>query len=313
MHGDGRQDGLADGEAAIDPGAVEQIDLADEVGDEARPRPLVDLTGRADLLDAAGIHDGDPVRHGERLLLVVRHEDQGHAEILLDLLQLELHLLPQLAIERAERLVTEQDGRLDHQRPGQRHALLLPAGELRRAAGFVAGQFDAGQRGGDPLGDLRLREAAHPQAEGDVLGDGAVREQGIGLEDHAHVPLVYRHVGDVTTADEDAALIDRLETGDHPQGRRLAAAGRAEQREEFARTDVERHVIDRSDDPVIGLRHRIEADRGGSPFRREVHRQFSRPPFNHAGCAGRGDRSRPCGRCTTAREAGSASPPSHRC
>ena len=36
-----------------------------------------------------------------------------------------------------------------------------------------------------------------------------------------------------------------LETGDHPQQRGLAAAGRAEQDEEFARVDVEADIVDR--------------------------------------------------------------------
>jgi hypothetical protein len=39
-------------------------------------------------------------------------------------------LLADLGVERAERLVEEQHGRLDRQRPGQRHPLALAAGEL---------------------------------------------------------------------------------------------------------------------------------------------------------------------------------------
>ena len=60
----------------------------------------------------------------------MRHEDQGDAEPLLQLLQLELHLLAQLAVERAQRLVAQQHARLDHERAGERHALLLAAREL---------------------------------------------------------------------------------------------------------------------------------------------------------------------------------------
>ena len=36
---------------------------------------------------------------------------------------------------------------------------------------------------------------------------------------------------------QDAAVVGRFETGDHAQGRGLAAAGRPEQREELARLD----------------------------------------------------------------------------
>src|SRR5690606_41826467 len=54
------------------------------------------------------------------------------AQILLQLLQFELHLLAQLLVERAERLVAQQYARRDHDRAGQRDALLLTARELRR-------------------------------------------------------------------------------------------------------------------------------------------------------------------------------------
>jgi hypothetical protein len=41
-------------------------------------------------------------------------------------------LLAHLGVERAEGLVEQQDLRLDGQRPGQRDALALAAGKLRR-------------------------------------------------------------------------------------------------------------------------------------------------------------------------------------
>ena len=46
--------------------------------------------------------------------------------------QLELQLLAQLGVQRSERLVEQQHGRPQHQRPGQRDPLLLAAGQLVR-------------------------------------------------------------------------------------------------------------------------------------------------------------------------------------
>ena len=51
----------------------------------------------------------------------------------LEVLQLELHLLAELQVERAERLVEQESGRPVHERSGKRDPLLLAAGELRRA------------------------------------------------------------------------------------------------------------------------------------------------------------------------------------
>ena len=56
----------------------------------------------------------------------------------LDALELDLHLAAQLEVERAERLVEQQHLGVVDQGPGQRHPLLLAAGELGRlAAGEV--------------------------------------------------------------------------------------------------------------------------------------------------------------------------------
>ena len=78
----------------------------------------------------------------ERLLLVVRHVDERDADLALDALQLDLHLLAELQVERAERLVEEQHGGLVHDRARQRDPLALAAGELRRLARAEAGQAD---------------------------------------------------------------------------------------------------------------------------------------------------------------------------
>ena len=70
----------------------------------------------------------------ERLLLVVRHVDERDADLALDRLELDLHLLAELEVERAERLVEEQDLRAVHDRARERDALPLTAGQLGRLA-----------------------------------------------------------------------------------------------------------------------------------------------------------------------------------
>ena len=68
------------------------------------------------------------------------------------------------------------------------------------------------------------------------------------LEDRVDVALVRRDAGDRLAGEEDLALGRLLEAGDHPQGRRLAAAGRAEQAvERAAAAIVQRHPVDRDD------------------------------------------------------------------
>src|SRR5256885_563650 len=62
---EGKPEAVADGEgAAVEP-ALQEVRRrrADESGDEKVGRIVVQLERRADLLDAAGVHDHDPVGH----------------------------------------------------------------------------------------------------------------------------------------------------------------------------------------------------------------------------------------------------------
>ena len=93
-------------------------------------RVLVDVRRRADLLDAPVAEHGHSVAHGERLLLVVGHVDERDADLALDRAQLLLHLLAQLQVERAQRLVEEQHAGTVHERARERDALALAAREL---------------------------------------------------------------------------------------------------------------------------------------------------------------------------------------
>ena len=86
----------------------------------------------------------------------------------------------------------------------------------------------------DLLAALRPRNALHLEPVAHVLADRHVREEGVVLEDGVHVARVRRLPRDVFAAEGDAAGVRLLEPGDHAQRRRLAGAGRAEQREELA-------------------------------------------------------------------------------
>ena len=98
------------------------------------PGILVDVRRRADLHDLAVVHDADAGRERHRLLLVVGHDHEGDAELVLDVQQLELRVLAQLLVERGERLVEQQELRALDERARERDALALAAGELVRHA-----------------------------------------------------------------------------------------------------------------------------------------------------------------------------------
>ena len=239
-------------------GAGQEVGRADEPGDEDAGRRGVDLLRRPDLLDLTAAHDGDAVAHRERLALVVGHEDERDPDLALDPLELDLHRLAQLQVEGGQRLVEEQGARQVDERPGQGDALLLAAGELGRPAGGELGQADDVEHLHRPAAGLGRRHLLGPQPERHVVEHRHVREQGVLLEDRVDVALVRRHVGHVDALEHDPAARRQLEAGDHLEQRRLAAARRAEEREELAPGDREVGPVDGDERPEL-LAHRRRA------------------------------------------------------
>ncbi len=165
------------------------------------------------------------------------------------MLQLELHLLPQLEVQRAERLVEQQHAGPVDQRACQRDPLLLPAGELPGGAAAELFQLHHLQGPRDLLRALGRRHPPHAEAVGDVLPHAHVREQRVVLEDGIDVALERWEGADRRARHEDLALGRPLEPGDHPERRGLARAGGAQQREKLAGRDLQREIIHRRELP----------------------------------------------------------------
>ena len=112
------------------------------------------------------------------------------AERALQAAELDADFLAQLAVERGERLVEQQDVGLEDDRARERHALLLPAGELA-AAGAPRSRSAAPGAAPPPRGGaISPRDsAAHLERERDVVEDRHVREQRVALEHQPDVAL----------------------------------------------------------------------------------------------------------------------------
>ena len=119
----------------------EEIRLADEVGDELVDGVVIDLLRGADLFHNTGAHDDDAVGERHSLALIVRNVNGGDADLLLDAADLRAHRDAQLGVQVGERLVEEQNARLDDERAGERHTLLLTAGELVGHAALHTGEL----------------------------------------------------------------------------------------------------------------------------------------------------------------------------
>src|SRR4029079_14905758 len=107
-----------------------------------------------------------------------------------------------------------------------------------------------------------LADPSLAQPEGDVLEHVQVREQRVALEHRVDRTPVGPNAGHVPAADADAPGGRILEAGDHPQRRRLAAAGRPDDREEFTGLDLQVEVAD-GDEVAEPLLDAGQVDGGG--------------------------------------------------
>ena len=118
--------------------------------------------------------------------------NEGHFELLLDSLQLNLKVEPQARVERAERLVEQQYRCLQHQRPCQRDALLLTAREFRSPPLAKLADLNHFHHGIDAALCFILADLLVSQSKANVLGDRHVREERVVLEDRVDAALVRR-------------------------------------------------------------------------------------------------------------------------
>jgi len=189
---------------------------------------------RTDLADIAVEHQCDARGERKRLLLIVRDDDAGKTQPSLQVLQFDLHLVTELAVERAERLVKQQNVRLHHDGARERDTLALATGQRVGVAFAKRREPNHRERLRDLGGDVRLGHAAPNQTVRDVLGNGHVGEERIVLKYETDVALVRRAIGHVLPPDPYLPGVRPHETCDRAQRRRLAATGRTEQRDALA-------------------------------------------------------------------------------
>jgi hypothetical protein len=243
---------------------------ADEVADEVVGGLHEQLRGRRVLLQPpAALEHRDPVAHLDRLVDVVRDEDDRPAHPLLQPQELVLQALAGDGVDRAERLVHEHHGRVAGQGAGDADALALAAGELRGVPGREL-LLQPGEH--QQLADALVAAPAVPPQQlgdrGDVLRDRAVREQPDLLDDVADLAAQGGRValGDRAAAEQDVPVGDVDHPVDHPHRGGLAAPGRADEDADLAGRHLERQGIDRGlgrAGVALGRRTELEGLRGG--------------------------------------------------
>src|SRR5712664_1998537 len=215
-----------------------------ELGDIRACGPREDGVGCVVLRDLClHLEKADAVPDHDRLVDVVRHEDDRLAHRALDVDELVLQALASDAIDGPKRFVHEQDRRISAERACETDALTLTAGKLVRIPAAVLTRFEADQRQQlvHPGVDAGLVPVPQPRHRADVFTHGHVREQAGVLDDVTHLQPQLRGIDAmrVLTVDEDAAGVWFGEPVDHAQRRGLATSGRTDEHARLAVGNVQ--------------------------------------------------------------------------
>ena len=200
----------------------------------------------AELQDATSPHHADAIGQHHRLLEVVGDMNEGDTDRPVQTLEFGLQRLLELNVESREGFVEKQELWRGYHRTGQRHALLLAAGERPRKPIEINGfQFHQGDHLVHPLSDFPGRNLPQPQGKADVLGHRHVGKQCKLLKHHAGRTKGGGNAGHVPTLDADRAGCRGLEACDLLQQRGLATSRWADQRDEFALLHAKRNTFQR--------------------------------------------------------------------
>ena len=187
------------------------------------------------------------------------HEEERLAGAALDRLELLLNLAAQFRIERAQGFVQEQQCRVGGERTRESNPLALPAGELSGVAGAEFVQLEKSHQLAQPPFDVTPPHALELEPERHVLQHRHVRKEGIILENHVYIAPVGRQARNVLALQDHPSGIGELEPAQDSQRCGLPAAGRSEQGDEFSRSNLEVHPLER-DSVAESLGNSLETD-----------------------------------------------------
>ncbi len=238
------------------------------------------MFSRPDILDDQSVakHDAPP---GPRRDVELMGDEHDGDAALVQLLEQRDDLIGGAAVERAGRLVGKENVRIVGERAGDRHALLLAAGELGRLMPRALAEPDLDQARMRLVARVALVPMRVEQGEGDIVERAGARQQ-IEILEHEADGLVAilrerigAHAAELVALDPERAGGRGVERADQVHEGRLAGAGMAGYGEIFAARNIDIDALQRADHAVahpVGL---------GEIMRRDLRRSGARARLHH--------------------------------
>ena len=200
---------------------------------------------------------------------IVRHHDDGLAELLVQARQDGEHFLRRGRIQIPRRLVGQNQSGIGDNRSGDRDALLLAAGKLPRIVVHPVAQADQLQRRGRVLHPLLLLQMRQRQGQLHVLHRRQHRNQIEGLENESDIlvapvrDLAVAELAQIVPEHADLAAGRGIHRRDQVQQSGFTGAGRPHERHELALLDIDIHFFERDHVELVAdefLREPARAD-----------------------------------------------------
>ena len=158
--------------------------------------------------------------------------------------QLDAQLHAQRGVQVGQGLIEQEQLGPAHDGPPDRHPLALAARELLGIALQQGHQLQHLRCLLHPLRNFSFGVTCHAQTKRHVLLNRHVRVQRIALKHHGRAALSRAQIVDPHAVNEQVARADGLQTSDHAQRGRFAAARGANEDDELAVPDVQTHITD---------------------------------------------------------------------
>ena len=216
------------------------------------------MRGRTAFDDPPFLHHRDFVADLAGDAQIVGDEDHRHAGLPLDLVQQLQDLRLDRHVERRDRLVGDQQLRLEHQCPSDADALALPTGKFVRIAAEGAGiEPDMSQKRLRLFTRLGIGRAVRDWANGQDVADGRARverREGV-LEDHLdprpqRAELGFGKLGDVAALEQNPAAVAVQQLDQKPAQRRFAGTALANDAQRAPGRQFERDLVDGGHDAL---------------------------------------------------------------
>ena len=205
---------------------------------------VIEFGRRAYLFNKPGAQHDNAVCERHRLDLVVGDIDHGHAEVAMQLGDLDAHLGAQFSVEIGQGFVEQEKLWLAHDRAADGDALALAARQLARLALQQRANLQNARSFINAGLDVSFIHLGHAQAKSDIVEHAHVRIKRVGLENHRDLAVGRGDTCDHTAINGNIALGNLLKSGDHPHQSGFAAARRADENDKFAFFRLKTDAID---------------------------------------------------------------------